>query len=82
MELNVLFDIGFLLIFIGIILLFVGMIREANKSSDNDQKAQVGGVIFIGPIPIVFGSSKGIAKWMIIVAVILFVLIVIFYFLV
>lgn len=73
---------GFLLIFIGIILLFVGMIREANKSSDNDQKAQVGGVIFIGPIPIVFGSSKGIAKWMIIVAVILFVLIVIFYFLV
>ncbi|QGA53442.1 DUF131 domain-containing protein [Sulfolobus sp. E5-1-F] len=79
MDLNILFDIGFLLIFIGIIILFVGMIREANKSSDRDQKTQVGGVIFIGPIPIVFGSSKGIAKWMLIVAIILFILMIIFY---
>ncbi len=43
------------------------------------QKTHVGGVIFIGPIPIVFGSSKGIAKWMLIVAVILVILMVIFY---
>ncbi|MCH4815405.1 MAG: DUF131 domain-containing protein [Saccharolobus sp.] len=79
MDLSILFDIGIFLIFIGIILLFVGMIREASKSSNRDQKTQVGGVIFIGPIPIVFGSSKGIAKWMLIVAVILFILMVIFY---
>ncbi|AGJ61568.1 TIGR00304 family membrane protein [Saccharolobus islandicus] len=79
MDLSILFDIGILLIFIGIILLFVGMIRQASNSSDRDQKTHVGGVIFIGPIPIVFGSSKGIAKWMLIVAVILVILMVIFY---
>ena len=33
-----------------------------------------GGVIFIGPIPIVFGSDKGIAKWMIVVGVIIAVI--------
>ncbi|WP_338603795.1 TIGR00304 family protein [Sulfolobus tengchongensis] len=85
MDLNVLFDVGFILIFIGIIVLFIGMIREASKSSnqqEDKQKTQVGGVIFIGPIPIVFGSSKNIAKWMLIVAIVLFVLLVIFYFII
>ncbi len=37
-------------------------------------KTRAGGVIFIGPIPIVFGSDKGIAKWMIVVGVIIAVI--------
>lgn len=32
-------------------------------------KSRVGGVIFLGPIPIVFGSDRGTAGWMVIVAV-------------
>jgi len=28
-------------------------------------KPRIGGVVFIGPIPIVFGSERGIARWMI-----------------
>lgn len=80
---NILLNLGFLLIFLGIIVLVIGMFYEALKSSNNKnnnrQRTEVGGVIFIGPIPIIFGSSKDIAKWMIIVAIIIFVLLVLFY---
>lgn len=80
---NTLLNLGFLLIFLGIIVLVIGMFYEALKSSNNKnnnrQRTEVGGVIFIGPIPIIFGSSKDIAKWMIIVAIIIFVLLVLFY---
>lgn len=78
---NILLNLGFLLVFLGIIVLVIGMFYEALKSSNNNnrQRTEVGGVIFIGPIPIIFGSSKNIAKWMIIVAIIIFVLLVLFY---
>jgi uncharacterized protein (TIGR00304 family) len=80
---NILLNLGFLLVFLGIIVLVIGMFYEALKSSNNKnnntQRTEVGGVIFIGPIPIIFGSSKNIAKWMIIVAIIIFVLLVLFY---
>ncbi|MEM0363591.1 MAG: TIGR00304 family protein [Sulfolobaceae archaeon] len=77
-----LIEIGFLLIFIGIIVLLVGMMYEASKSSSSKdrERTQVGGVIFIGPIPIIFGSSKNIAKWMIIAAIILFILMIVFFY--
>ncbi|AOL16999.1 TIGR00304 family protein [Sulfolobus sp. A20] len=78
-----LFYAGLAIIFISIILLLAGSIYESRKSSNrqenNKQRTEVGGVIFIGPIPIVFGSSKGIAKWMIILAIILFIIMVVFY---
>lgn len=32
-----------------------------------------GGVVFLGPVPVVFGSDPKIAKWMILVGVLLFV---------
>ncbi len=32
-----------------------------------------GGVVFLGPIPVVFGSDAKVAKWMIVVGVLLFV---------
>ncbi len=32
-----------------------------------------GGVVFLGPIPVVFGSDAKVAKWMILVGVLLFV---------
>ena len=37
-------------------------------------RTRAGGVIFIGTIPIPFGSVKGIAKWMIVVGVIIAVI--------
>ncbi len=32
-----------------------------------------GGVVFLGPVPVVFGSDAKVAKWMILVGVLLFV---------
>jgi uncharacterized protein (TIGR00304 family) len=38
-----------------------------------------GGVVFIGPIPIIFGSDKRIARWMIVVGGLIgFVMLVVF----
>lgn len=38
-------------------------------------KSSTSGVIFIGPIPIIFGSDKGVARWMMVVAGIIAVII-------
>jgi len=48
--------IGFLLIFIGIILIVASMIYEGFKR--RNIKIEGGGVVFIGPIPIVFGTNE------------------------
>ncbi len=78
---SLLFLGGMLIIFIGFILIFVGAIIEGEKSNSNNQenKTQAGGVIFIGPIPIVFGSSKEITKWMLIVALIIAIILIVLY---
>jgi len=36
-----------------------------------------GGVVFVGPIPIIFGSDKKVAKWMLIVALVIVILLII-----
>jgi|ECHhosMinimDraft_1075155.scaffolds.fasta_scaffold01693_5 uncharacterized protein (TIGR00304 family) len=66
--------LGLLVIFVGFILVFVGAIYEALKSSKGEQRpegrSEYGGVIFIGPVPIIFGTKK-VAKWMIVVAAVI-----------
>jgi len=56
-------DIGFMLILAGIVIVIIGFLLifrgEPNKT-DVKKKVDAGGVIFIGPIPIVFGTSKKI----------------------
>jgi Predicted membrane protein len=47
--------IGFIIIMIGFIIIFVGAIYSSSQQSN--QKTEVGGVIMIGPIPIIFGNS-------------------------
>ncbi|MCY0860414.1 MAG: DUF131 domain-containing protein [Sulfolobaceae archaeon] len=72
---------GILIIFIGFILIFIGALIEGEKNSSNTQenKTQAGGIIFIGPIPIVFGSSKEITKWMLIIALIIAIILIVLY---
>lgn len=75
---------GILIIFIGFMLIFIGALLEAEKSSQNEEKSenktQAGGVIFIGPVPIVFGTSKDIAKWMLIIALVIAIILIVLYF--
>jgi uncharacterized protein (TIGR00304 family) len=86
---NSLIDFGTLMIFIGFIIVFIGVIYELAKSvrrssrvkseEQEERKTEVGGVIFLGPIPIIFGSSKNISKWMLVVAAIITIVLILLY---
>ncbi len=67
---NYLIIIGFVLIFLGIIAIVIGSILNV-KSGGGESKVKGGGVIFIGPIPVAFGSDSGS---LIVVAVLMLVL--------
>lgn len=43
------------------------------KEYDPQKKVQSGGVIFIGPIPIVFGSNKKMTKYIIVISIIILI---------
>ena len=43
------------------------------------RQTRAGGVIFLGPLPIVFGSDRQVARWMIVAAFVLFVLLLVFW---
>ena len=82
---NTLILSGFLIVFLGIMLIIVGSILQSastRTSNDNDSKTEIktGGVVLIGPIPIIFGSDKRMAITGVILALILmFVYYLLFY---
>lgn len=55
---NLLVNIGLLLIFIGFVALFTGLAASSLKGEAN---VKGGGVVFLGPVPIVFGTDSGSA---------------------
>jgi uncharacterized protein (TIGR00304 family) len=73
--------VGSLLLFLAIISVFIGFWTSATQDSGQPSvetssptpatrtKKNYGGVVLIGPIPIVFGSDEKIAKSMLIIAV-------------
>jgi uncharacterized protein (TIGR00304 family) len=76
--------LGFVFIFIAVLLLMFGFGRTTTESEDLpfeenkydvEKKTSVkgGGVVLVGPIPIVFGSNWKIAVFMMILAIILIV---------
>lgn len=64
--------LGFLLVFVGIIVLVIASMVNSGGSSS------IGGVVFIGPIPIVFGAGPD-SNWLIIISIIIAVVMVAFY---
>ncbi len=68
---NTIITVGILVIFIGFILIFAGTaLQTSGKTSD----VKTGGVVLIGPIPIIFGSDKGTIITAVIMAIILMIL--------
>jgi uncharacterized membrane protein len=67
----VLFVVGFFIAFLGIIILAVAALVPGGSAS-------YGGVIFVGPIPIVFGAGPQ-ATWLILFAIVLAVLTVVIF---
>ncbi|MBE3116797.1 DUF131 domain-containing protein [Candidatus Bathyarchaeota archaeon] len=64
---------GFLLVFVGIIVLVVASVLNGGSASG-------GGVVFIGPIPIVFGAGPD-ANWLILISIIVAVVSLLLFFL-
>ena len=70
MELaGILFSIGMILCLVGFILTFIGTIWSASKRpTGNKETRRVGGLVMIGPIPIIFGSDRKISKLLLMIA--------------
>lgn len=48
-------------------------------SNTDRRKSSFGGVVFLGPIPIVFGSSQEMARWMVVAAIVIAVIMLLFF---
>ncbi len=68
--------IGILLIVLGFLLVIAGTMRAKESTGEGtaQEKVKSGGVILIGPVPIVFGTDKRYALLLIILAIILMLL--------
>ena len=70
MEWEGLVGIGFLIVIIGVLIMILGIALAASKGGE----AEYGGVIIIGPIPIVFGSNTRAALLAAVLGAVLMVL--------
>jgi uncharacterized protein (TIGR00304 family) len=71
--------LGFLLVFLGMLLIVTGTVFQAAKST-RDAEVRGGGVILLGPIPIIFGSDAESVKTVVILAVVLVVVVYLLFF--
>jgi uncharacterized protein (TIGR00304 family) len=73
---------GSILIILGFLLVAYGMMGKESEEPDEERpegagkekKVKGGGVIFIGPVPVVFGTDKKSALLMMILAIVLMLL--------
>jgi len=62
---------GIIFVFVGVILMIIGSIlQSASKSGE----VHTGGIVLIGPIPIIFGNDKSLIIAAVIFAIIIMVL--------
>lgn len=66
--------VGIALVIIGFILVFLGFINPPAESGKSDTALKSGGVVVVGPFPIIFGSDKEAIIIAVISAIILMVL--------
>ncbi len=77
---NYLFFIGIVLVLLGTITIILYTVLNSNTKPENKINAQVGGLIMIGPIPIIFGNSSIAMTIVIILGIILFIIAILFFF--
>jgi uncharacterized protein (TIGR00304 family) len=65
---------GVVIVVLGMLIIFAGMIKESVTSKDaGNGGIRGGGVIMIGPIPIIFGTDKDSIAAVIVLAILLIV---------
>lgn len=66
---------GFILIFLGVAITVVALILLVFRSFGREE-TKGGGIILIGPFPIIFGTDRKTVKFLIIMAAVLIILII------
>ena len=69
---DLLFDLGFMLMILGVAISFIAAILLVFRGAKG--RARGGGIIMIGPFPIIFGSDAKTVKVLIIIAMFFVVL--------
>lgn len=73
MNANSLIIVGIILVIFGIFLIFAGSIIGMFTKTKESTEVKTGGVIMIGPIPIIFGSDRGMAVIGFLMAIVLMI---------
>lgn len=74
---NLIILAGFGVVMLGIIMIFLGTVLQSSSNTQSDSSKtdiQTGGVIMIGPIPIIFGNNKGMVGVSVAFAIILMII--------
>ena len=71
--------LGIGLFLLGAFLMVLVLFLEAARGREGEGKAEAGGVVIIGPVPIVFGSSERATKAVLILAIVLTALVLALY---
>jgi len=71
-----LFVLGLILVFVGFIIAFLAVLLLFLKGVPVRGRTRGGGLIMIGPIPIIFGTDKESVKILIILAIVLIAVVV------
>ncbi|EKF84913.1 TIGR00304 family protein [Methanobacterium formicicum] len=68
--------VGIAAVILGMLLIFIGTAFQSSGKTESSENAKVstGGVILIGPIPIVFGNDKNMVSVAVIGAIVLMIL--------
>lgn len=66
--------ISFLLVLVGMLIMMLSVVlRRPGSLEGSERRVEGGGIIVVGPIPIVFGTSERVTKALILLAIALLV---------
>lgn len=77
MDAGILYGWGMILVFVGIIIVIVASILILLANTKGRGKVRGGGVIIIGPVPIVFGTDKESLKKVLLLSIALTIILVV-----
>jgi uncharacterized protein (TIGR00304 family) len=66
--------IGITALILGMVLIFLGAALQTTTQTEKEGKISTGGIILIGPIPIIFGNDKNLIIIAIFAAIIIIIL--------
>jgi len=72
---NQLFNIGMMLFLAGFVIIFVATVLLIFATAKGKAKIKGGGVLIIGPFPIVFGTDKESVKTLLLLSIVLIALV-------